>query len=124
MISTKAMPPLGTGLVYAITNDRNGRRYVGATCGTSALDRFWSHKSALRHQRHCNAGLQADWDSFGEAAFSVTVLESGIRDRDLSKTEHRWIARLRGQEAGVYNHLRRLAQALGVEPAVLTGDES
>lgn len=59
--------------VYAITNNRNGRRLVGSSTN---LDGAWNkEKFGLQLGTHENKELQTDWNQYGEEAFSFEVLE-------------------------------------------------
>jgi group I intron endonuclease len=86
--------------VYAITNTRTGRRYIGAT--RDLHTRMLAHKAALRGGRSATAGLQADWNTYGAEAFAFDTLEilpsiKGVRER-----EDYWLGRAT-KEGGVYN---------------------
>lgn len=67
--------------VYSIACTANGMQYIG-----SAVDvrrRWGNHRWALRHDRHGNPALQADWNQYGEGAFEFKMLadvpDEGIR---------------------------------------------
>jgi hypothetical protein len=68
---TREQRPFGG--IYAIRNTRRGRVYVGAT--NVLVERWRQHLSNLRHGRHVNAALQADFDSDGVDAFEFEVLQ-------------------------------------------------
>lgn len=58
--------------VYYILNTQNDRIYIGQS--DHVEQRFKSHLSALRSHRHNNTALQADWDHYGELAFTFDIL--------------------------------------------------
>lgn len=56
-----------------------GRRYIGSSGNIS--ERFWRHRTRLRHGKHHIALMQQDWNEYGEAAFTFIVLRE-IADPD------------------------------------------
>jgi len=64
--------PLSSG-IYQIINLQNGKFYIGST--RKLRTRLREHFSDLRTGRHHSAPLQRAWNKYGEAAFSVKVLE-------------------------------------------------
>lgn len=67
--------------VYVIVCKANGMQYVGSA--TDISNRWGSHRWGLRHGRHPNPVMQADWDTHGEAAFEFKMVaeiqEPGMR---------------------------------------------
>lgn len=59
--------------IYKITNKLNGRIYIGSA--KRFIERWQSHASSLRNQKHSNRFLQADFNKCGEEAFVFEVLE-------------------------------------------------
>jgi len=59
--------------VYAITNVKNGMKYIGGA--SYPAQRWYEHKSALRLGTHRNANLQSDWNKYGENCFVFSILE-------------------------------------------------
>lgn len=80
------------GGVYRITNQTNGRIYIGSTCQFKV--RWATHRRELLKGNHCNAFLQNDFNKCGADTFVVEVLEV-IRDRDF---------RLRAEGAMIRQH--------------------
>lgn len=59
--------------IYQITNITNNHRYIGSS---SNLNRRWyTHKTALRKNRHHSIYLQRAWNKYSEASFQFTILE-------------------------------------------------
>lgn len=61
-----------TSGVYSITNTTTGRRYIGKSSNITV--RLSLHRSQLRAGKHYCTTLQADWTSFGEAAFQFETV--------------------------------------------------
>ena len=59
--------------IYQITNQANGKRYVGSA--VNLTKRWRAHLNTLRHRRHKNPHLQCAYDKYGEEALHFTVLE-------------------------------------------------
>ena len=59
--------------LYIIINTKNDRVYLGSSLNLQS--RLKSHRVTLRGNRHANMHLQADWNEFGEDAFSFAVLK-------------------------------------------------
>jgi len=86
------MIPFASG-VYAITNNINGKVYIGHT--SNLRRRYSSHWANLRNGRHHNTRLQAEWDEFGESNFSFVVrMEAPVSD--CAQLERELIASLMG----------------------------
>jgi group I intron endonuclease len=68
-----------TGVVYAILNTANNKRYVGSTTQPVRV-RWKCHLYRLRHGVHHSYKLQSAFNAFGEAAFVVEVLAECARD--------------------------------------------
>lgn len=89
-LSTKRRESMKAG-VYKITCLKNNKVYVGGS--THMKQRWWGHKSALKHNRHTNPILQGDWNEFGEGSFVFEVIEemspdtpkSIVRERELQE---------------------------------------
>ncbi len=60
--------------IYGIQNKINGNIYVGKT-GMNFGDRWDSHKSLLRNNKHFNQYLQNAWNKYGEENFEFVVIE-------------------------------------------------
>jgi group I intron endonuclease len=61
--------------IYSIRNTIDGKIYIGSTLG-SFKQRFNSHKSALRHNKHGNPHLQRVWNKYGEDSFEFNIIEA------------------------------------------------
>ena len=59
--------------IYKIINKFNGRIYIGSA--KRFIERWKSHTSSLRTQKHSNKFLQADFNKCGEDAFVFEVVE-------------------------------------------------
>lgn len=82
-----------TAIVYRIVCLVNSKTYVGKTLN-SVSNRWSGHKTDLRHKRHCNPRLQADWNEYGEDGFKVEVILECSR-AELSKREKELIIELK-----------------------------
>lgn len=61
-----------TSGIYCITNIENGNKYIGS--GVDVFNRWSSHQSKLRLNKHFNKHLQRAWNHYGEGAFSFSVV--------------------------------------------------
>jgi GIY-YIG catalytic domain len=59
--------------IYQIQNSHTGRVYIGQSRNIEA--RWNSHRDTLRKGKHINDALQADWEAYGEGAFTFTIVE-------------------------------------------------
>lgn len=76
--------------IYRI-NGPAGGSYVGSA--KNLRDRWKRHKAELRRGVHHNRNLQLLWDAFGEACFTVAVLEEVPDPAGLIDAENRWLRR-------------------------------
>lgn len=72
-----------SGGIYRIRNTLNGRFYIGST--KSFYNRFKSHQSILRLDKHFNAYLQNDYNKCGVEYFVYEIVE--IMDELENRTE-------------------------------------
>lgn len=79
------------GYIYKITNNFNGKVYLGSTTKTP-YERFQQHLSDLKHNRHHNSHLQHAYEKYGEEAFTITAKEFYFESEDdLRLLEERYI---------------------------------
>ena len=58
--------------VFQIKNEKNGKLFIG---GSTDLRAIWNrNKTELNFGSHRNKNLQTDWNTFGENAFTFTIL--------------------------------------------------
>ena len=60
--------------IYKITNQVNGKKYVGST-KTEFSKRWGVHRCLLRNNKHQNPHLQRSWNKYGEQNFKMEPLE-------------------------------------------------
>lgn len=60
--------------IYLIKNKVNNNLYVGSS-KKSIRERFWSHRTFLRMNKHGNPHLQNAWNKYGEVSFEFIELE-------------------------------------------------
>lgn len=91
--------------IYKIVCRVNQKVYVGSTIRGMA-QRLRAHEIDLRIGRHCNRGLQSDFDCFGILEFECTeVAHCTLEDR--MSVEFFWINRLGGDNPDYgYNIVR------------------
>lgn len=75
--------------VYLITNQVNGKVYVGSSISIQC--RIQQHRGKLRKNKHTNIHLQAAWNKYGEEAFVFEKLES-LPIQFLKLREAYWIS--------------------------------
>jgi group I intron endonuclease len=84
-----------TSGIYAITNTKNGKRYVGATCDVNY--RWREHQGLLRQDKHSCKALQAEWNSDGAESFRFDVVELCAQEA-LEQKEQDYIAQFRAND--------------------------
>jgi len=72
--------------VYLITNTVNGKKYVGSS--VDVRGRMYKHRNHLLQGIHKNAHLQAAFAKYGEAAFSVSMIEECAKAALLGREQH------------------------------------
>jgi len=87
--------------IYAITNTRNGKIYIGSTINFE--NRWGHHRDDLRHGHHHNSHLQHAWNKYGEKAFEFGVLEYLDNLDELVKAEQFWMDIYREENRELYN---------------------
>ncbi len=98
--------------VYLITNDNNGKVYVGSAVRLSR--RCNEHISLLRGGNHPNRHLQRSWDKHGADAFSFSVLEVVDEIPELIPCEQKWLDLHMGV-GEVYNICMTAGSTLGMK---------
>lgn len=64
--------------VFQVRNTVNGKVFIE---GSVNLDKIWNrHRAELNFGSHANAGLQADWKTFGEDNFVYEILDEIKQD--------------------------------------------
>jgi group I intron endonuclease len=95
--SRDGLPTCSKSGVYVITNENNGKVYVGSTI-YSLRRRMGRHRAMLRGNRHFNRHLQQAWNKDGEGAFHFGILEV-CEPNECQKRETWWIREKRAVEA-------------------------
>lgn len=90
-----------TYYVYAIAHRRSDGAYVG--CTTRIESRWPEHKRQLILGRHRNPSLQAAWNRYGEAAFTLVILAVLVdaTPGQAKRSELEWIKKI-----GSYNEVQ------------------
>jgi group I intron endonuclease len=78
--------------VYKILCVPTGKVYVGSSINVAY--RWQVHRAALRHNRHFNPYLQHAWNKYGEAAFTIEVVEI-VPVEKLREREQFWLMSLK-----------------------------
>lgn len=71
--------------IYAIVNTRTNEQYIGSSHDIAA--RFRQHRGLLRRGKHHAQRLQYAWNTYGEAAFELVVLEDLTTSSQLAERE-------------------------------------
>ena len=98
--------------VYRIRNIQNDRSYVAASKDIKA--RFNRHRMSLKTGNDSNKALQADWQQYGEDAFTFEVLDvlkpldiAGYDPTDdLNVLEQLWREKLQPYEPAGYQRVK------------------
>lgn len=88
--------------IYAIKHIASGRSYIGSS--KNHRWRWYTHKSALKLNKHHCRGLQNAWNKYGAEAFVYEILEwaEGSKD-ERAEIELKWI---RAAKRSAYNSRR------------------
>lgn len=84
--------------IYVITNDVNGKQYVGKTL-KDISERFKEHINDSKKERCEKRPLYEAIQKYGEKHFSIRALEEDVDPEILSEREIYWI-----KELGTYGH--------------------
>lgn len=87
------------GTIYCITNESNGKKYVGQTI--QPLDRRW--KEHLNHVKYYDFPLYRAIRKHGKNCFSISVLDNADTREELDAKETHWINRLQTVCPNGYN---------------------
>ena len=77
---------MNLGSIYQITNQMNGKCYIGSTL--NLLRRQKQHITNLRRGQHCNSYLQMAFDKYGEHAFIFSILEETKSEILIEREQH------------------------------------
>ena len=91
-------------LVYLITCNGNGRKYVGSTTKTFKYRVIDGHFRNLRLKRHGNSWMQNSWNKYGKESFEAEILEDGIKSiKLLLEIEDAWMEKLMTLDPSGFN---------------------
>ena len=82
-------------VIYKIENLVNGNFYIGQTTYKKPIQRWQSHKSDLRKNKHCNRHLQFAWNKYGPASFKFDIIERCNNLEELNLKEVEFIVKLK-----------------------------
>lgn len=88
-------------VIYKIINSVNNKFYVGST--NNQYERFRTHRTKLRNNKHHCAHLQSAWNKYGESAFIFHVIEELSDTSLLQAAEDKWLTEWVGNP-DCYNH--------------------
>ena len=71
--------------IYQIVNSVNNKRYIGSS--TNIIQRFRTHCSNLKHNKHSNLHLQNAWNKYGLDAFQFEIIEECSKDKLLERED-------------------------------------
>ena len=77
--------------IYAITNTKTGRYYVGRTCNFNKRKR--DHFADLRNGKHSSPKLQASYNKHGERCFNMVALCHGLGHDEAVELEQKMLDR-------------------------------
>ena len=83
------MKKLQGNVIYAITNTKTGRYYVGRTCNFNKRKR--DHFRDLKAGMHKSRKLQASYDKHGAGCFNMVALCHGLGYNDAVKLEQKML---------------------------------
>ena len=91
----------GQSGIYAITNLKNGKVYVGST---KDFEKRWSeHIRGLKRNAHENPHLQRSWNKYGESVFEFGILEHIDNLEKLHLAEQVWVGIYEEDGMELYN---------------------
>ena len=85
--------PIEAG-VYEVKNTENQKSFIGKTPNLKTLNGM---KHILNMGANNNKELQADWNQFGQEAFTFTILEVLEKSEDPSFNEKKALGQLEGK---------------------------
>ena len=87
-------PGYADGIIYLITNNLNGKLYVGLTVQT--LERRWRYHQEQANANHIKSeeSLHAAIREFGAENFTIKAIDSGTTKKGLERKEREWIKKL------------------------------
>lgn len=99
--------------IYAITNTKNGKRYIGSAVN---IEKRWNeHRNALRRGHHHSGHLQAAWNKYGERVFVFGVVTACDSDQ-LVTQEQFWIDAFQTADGKHgYNIAPKAGSSLGIK---------
>jgi len=59
--------------LYVITNEQDGKVYIGVSCRKDRNRRWVEHKNKLQRNKHSNPHLQSAWTKYGPDSFSYHI---------------------------------------------------
>lgn len=95
--------------IYKITNLINGKIYIGSA--VSLRDRWLSHKSFFRRNKHQNIRFQRSWNLHGENAFIFEVVEYVGWRHLLIEREQFWIDKTQCYDPHIGYNSRKIADS-------------
>lgn len=81
------------GEIYKIETPKH--IYIGQALGVS-ISRWFCHLKSLKQQKHSNKVLQGNYRKYGITSFKFSIIESGIKEENLSEREIYWTEKLKG----------------------------
>lgn len=98
--------------IYAITNNINGKRYIGSAVDVAR--RWRAHKYRLNRGTHHSIKLQNSWNKHGQEAFLFEVIELVEDVGILIEREQDWITKSESTGSRGYNICATAGSRLGV----------
>ena len=86
--------------IYKIVNKINSKYYVGSA--KVICNRWWTHKSKLRKNKHSNEHLQSAWNKYGENNFVFEFIEPTSKEK-LTTTEQGYLDIAKTEKDKCYN---------------------